>query len=129
MLTQVKFQVVQPTLIVAYLWLTPNGRERIHNECYLPHKPQPSTLELLSKAIFSLSGVLQYLSLAIPGVVVISEWWASEAAIFLSARLTPSPELALDGMTIYQTINTACFMFPMGASVAGSTFVSNFTAA
>ena len=67
-------------------------------------------MELLSTAIFSLSGVWQYLSLAIPGVVVISEWWASSTAIFLSARLTPSPELALDGMTIYQTINTACFI-------------------
>jgi len=49
----VMFQVVQPALIFTYLWLTAHGRERMHSECYLPHKPKPSTMELLSKAIFS----------------------------------------------------------------------------
>ena len=48
-------------------------------------------------AISSLQGYCQYLSLALPGIFIVSEWWASEAAIFLSGHLLPSPELALGG--------------------------------
>lgn len=69
-------------------------------------------------------GILQYLGLALPGVVLISEWWASEIAIFLAGHL-PNPDVALSGMTIYQSINSSCFMLPVGVSVACSTRVSN----
>jgi MATE family multidrug resistance protein len=43
----------------------------------------------------------------------------------LSGRLEPSPEAALGGMTIYQSINTFCFMFPVAFSIAASTRVAN----
>lgn len=59
-----------------------------------------------------------------PGIIIISEWWASEISIFLSGGLAPSPELALGGMTLYQSLNTFCFMFLVACSVAGSTRVS-----
>jgi hypothetical protein len=36
-------------------------------------------------------------SLALPGIIIISEWWASEISIFLSGRLEPSPDAALAG--------------------------------
>lgn len=36
-------------------------------------------------------------SLALPGIVIISEWWASETSIFLSGRLEPLPDAALGG--------------------------------
>ena len=35
------------------------------------------------------------------------------------------PEVALPAMTIYQSINTFCFMFPMAFSVSASTRVGN----
>ena len=77
-------------------------------------------------AVSSVSEMVNYLALAVPGIVVISEWWASESAIFLSGRLAPDPSAALDGMTIYQSINTFFFMFPIGTSVATSARVGNF---
>lgn len=77
------------------------------------------------EAIFNIEGIKQYLSLAIPGIINISEWWASEVAIFLSGRLVPYPDLALGSMTLYQSINTFCFMFPVSFAVSGSTRVGN----
>jgi MATE family multidrug resistance protein len=68
---------------------------------------------------------LQYLGLALPGIVIISEWWASETSIFLSGRLSPNPEETLSGMTIYQSINSFCFMFPMAFAVSGTSRVGN----
>eukprot|EP00980_Cylindrotheca_fusiformis_P022239 scaffold9153_cov121-Cylindrotheca_fusiformis.AAC.3 len=76
-------------------------------------------------AVSSLEGLYQYMKLAVPGIVIISEWWASEFSIFLSGRLEPFPEAALGGMTIYQSINTFCFMFPVAFSVSASTRVGN----
>mmetsp|Transcript_25091 Transcript_25091/g.52157 ORF Transcript_25091/g.52157 Transcript_25091/m.52157 type:complete len:282 (-) Transcript_25091:3062-3907(-) len=70
-------------------------------------------------------GICQYMGLALPGIVIISEWWASEIAIFLSGRLYPSPDVAIGAMTIYQSINTFCFMFPVAVGIAGATRVGN----
>jgi MATE family multidrug resistance protein len=67
--------------------------------------------------------------LALPGIVIISEWWASETAIFLSGRLSPNPEETLAGMTIYQSINTFCFMFPMAFAISGTARVGNLLGA
>ena len=74
----------------------------------------------------SFRGVCQYLSLAVPGLLTISEWWASEVAIFLAGHLKPDPEIAVAAMAIYQSINSSCFMLPVGFSVAASTRVGNF---
>jgi hypothetical protein len=52
-------------------------------------------------AVSSVRGYIQYMALALPGVVIISEWWASETSIFLSGRLEPSPEIALGGTCKY----------------------------
>ena len=38
----------------------------------------------IQTALSSLTGILQYLKLALPGIVVITEWWASEVS---SARV------------------------------------------
>jgi Na+-driven multidrug efflux pump len=43
----------------------------------------------------------------------------------MSGSLEPSPEAALGGMTIYQSINTFCFMFPTAFSISASTRVGN----
>jgi MATE family multidrug resistance protein len=68
------------------------------------------------------------LSLALPGIVIISEWWASEIAIFLSGRFD-NPTTTLGAMTLYQSLNSTCFMFPVAFSVAGATRVSTWLGA
>lgn len=121
----VAFQLVQPIFMCIYLFGTKAGKSRVLLHCGANTR---TTVPFWKEAVLamSLSGILQYLSLAVPGIIIISEWWASELCIFLSGTLSPSPNLALDGMTIYQSINTVCFMFPVGCSIAGSTRVGNF---
>lgn len=47
-------------------------------------------------------------------------------ALFLAGLLSPIPDVALSTMTIYQTINTAMFMFPAaGGGITGSIRVGN----
>jgi MATE family multidrug resistance protein len=118
----VMFQAIQPCLISYYLFRTRHGQWRVLEStgAVALGRTDLSSFTELRLAVSSLSGILQYLSLALPGVIIISEWWASEVSIFLSGRLSPNPDLALDGMTIYQSINTFCFMFPVGCSVAAA---------
>ncbi|GMI16193.1 hypothetical protein TrLO_g12938 [Triparma laevis f. longispina] len=70
--------------------------------------------------------IFQYLRLGLPGLITISEWWASEVAIFLAGHLSPSPETGISAMTIYQSLNSSCFMFAVGFSVAASSRVGKF---
>lgn len=127
----VTFQLIQPVLILTYLFFLPAGRSRIMHSMVARAigRYQLSFWAEAKIAVSSGRGILQYLGLALPGIVIISEWWASELAIFLSGRLTPYPELALGAMTLYQSINTFCFMFPVGFAVAGSTRVGNLLGA
>ncbi|CAB9524270.1 Protein DETOXIFICATION [Seminavis robusta] len=83
----------------------------------------------IKMGITSYAGMKTYLGLAIPGIITISEWWASEIAIFLAGRLHPNPAVALGGMTLYQSINSFCFMFPLASSIAGSARVGKFLGA
>ena len=119
------FQILQPLATFFYLAVTTHGKHRIYINTGADtlEKPVPLSFDI-RRAICSNEGIRQYLGLAIPGIVMISEWWASETAIFLAGRL-PNPAVALATMTIYQSINSTCFMFPVGVSVACSTRVSN----
>jgi len=83
----------------------------------------------LKIACSTIKGFVNYLQLAIPGIVSISEWWASEVAIFLSGRLLYQPQVMLAAMTIYQSINAFCFMIPCGFAVAGTARVGNLLGA
>eukprot|EP00934_Nitzschia_sp_Nitz4_P001442 Nitzschia sp. Nitz4//scaffold271_size25734//12242//13909//NITZ4_008304-RA/size25734-processed-gene-0.8-mRNA-1//-1//CDS//3329545209//1442//frame0 len=121
------FNLIQPTFVSIYLFLTPFGRLRIlensGGQCI--GRTRLTFWNEFFIAVGSLRGYLQYLELALPGMVMITEWWASEVAIFLSGRLTPDAEVAVAGMTIYQSINSFCFMFPKAFSIAATTRVSN----
>jgi len=127
----VMFQFIQPILMFFYLFGTRRGVSRVLENTIADAigRTRLTFWKEARLAVFSESGIRHYLALALPGIIVISEWWASEIAIFLSGRMTPSPDLALDGMTIYQSINTFCFMFPMGCAIAGATRVGNFLGA
>lgn len=78
-------QIVGPSLMIYYLLCTKSGRERLPPSTHstIPIK------DMAKEAIFQLSDIYQYLSLAFPGIVIISEWWASEVVVFLSGTLTP----------------------------------------
>lgn len=120
-------QMLQPVVILAYLQTT-NGQSRLWHEMGATGSSnfKESFLPIVGLAISK--GIRQYLALAVPGIVIISEWWASEIAIFLAGRLD-NASVTLGAMTLYQSINTACFMFPVAFSVAGATRVSTWLGA
>jgi len=125
------FQAVQCTYIVSYLFVSRRGRQRVL-EATGGTAIGRTTLTLgaeLRLASNSLRALGDYLGLALPGIVIISEWWASETVIFLSGRLSPTPQTTLAAMTIYQSINSFSFIIPMGFSIAGTTRVGNLLGA
>lgn len=127
----IMFQTVQCTYIVSYLFVNIKGRQRVL-ESTGGSAVGRTTLTLtkeLKIAAGSLRAFCDYLGLAIPGLIIISEWWASEVAIFLSGRLSPNPQTTLAAMTIYQSINAFGFMIPCGFSVAGTARVGNLLGA
>lgn len=67
---------------------------------------------------------LPFVKLAVPSMLLISEWWASETAVMMGGLL-PDAQRQLSAMAIYQTTNAMCFMLPLGIAVAVSTRVSN----
>ncbi|KAK9818407.1 hypothetical protein WJX72_012193 [[Myrmecia] bisecta] len=71
-----------------------------------------------------LQGWPAFLKLAIPGLLLISEWWASEVTLMLGGWL-PDAQRQLSAMAIYQTTNALCFMVPLGLAVAMATRVAN----
>lgn len=120
----VTFQFVQPICTCLYVFHTSHGIQRVlygTGGAYIGRTHLGSHSELLHAATSSYSGILQYLSLALPGMVAISEWWASEIGILLAGRLHPNPAYTLGGMAIYQSINTFCLTLPIGTGTAAST--------
>ena len=79
----VMFQVLQPIIMCGYLFGTARGRARVLEatgakavgRTHLTFWPEAYA------AVTSIAGIKQYLSLALPGVVIISEWWASECVV------------------------------------------------
>ena len=70
----------------------------------------------------------EFLRLAAPGVLMISEWWASEIAVIASGNVAASPGAAarsLSVMALYQTTNSICFMVSLAFHVAAITRVGN----
>ena len=127
----VLFQIVQPLIIVVYIYILPSGRRHTLNQLAAVAVGR-NTLSVWKEAKIaatSLSGIVQYLGLAVPGIIIVSEWWASETCVILSGRLTPFPDLALGAMAMYQSLNTFCFMGPVACSVAGATRVGNLLGA
>ncbi len=121
------YELIQPTLLLAYTFGTRAGSDRVlHNiAASAVDRYELSFWQESTMAVSSWTGVKEYLGLAIPGLVSISEWWASETCIFLSGRLTPLPELTLGAMALFQTINTFCFMFPVSFGIAGAARVGS----
>lgn len=121
------FQVIQPIAMFAYLKGTRHGKQQLlqHIGAAGTGRTSLSFWCEAKAAISSISGICQYITLAIPGVLTISEWWASEICIFLSGSLTPQPNVALGSMAIYQSLNSSCFMIPLGVSIGGSTRIGN----
>jgi MATE family multidrug resistance protein len=125
------FNIIQPLFLISYLCVYDHGRWRLL-ESSGGASIGRTHLTFWNEfwiSISSIRGYMQYLALALPGIVIISEWWASETAIFLSGRLMPDPELAVGGMTIYQSINTFCYMFPVAFAISASTRVGNLLGA
>lgn len=54
------------------------------------------------------------------GMLLISEWWASEIMTILGGLL-PDAERQLSAIAIYTTTNAMCFMLSLGLATAVST--------
>lgn len=123
----VAFQLLQPFIICIFVFGTDHGRKCVlwATGAEAIGRTHLSFRNELREAL-NFMGIKQYLSLALPGIVIISEWWASEVGVFLSGRLYPDPEYDLGAMSIYQTINTFFFMFPVGFSASSSARVGLF---
>lgn len=65
-----------------------------------------------------------FLRLALPGILMMAEWWASELNIILAGWL-PDPERNVAAVSIFQITNALAFMLPIGFSVASLTRCSN----
>ena len=124
------YQTIQPLLVMYYLFVYPKGKQRVllvsltgsatttatttTTDAAGAAVPKSSNIgddniqisfwKEFIIAISSIQGVMQYLSLALPGIVIISEWWASEISIFLSGNLHPSPEAALGGTCLCRVV-------------------------
>lgn len=72
-----------------------------------------------------LTGWQPYFQLAMPSLLMIAEWWASELLIFMAGMLVIDPELQVSTMSIYQSLISMCFMFPSCLRVAAGTRVGN----
>ena len=46
--------------------------------------------------------------------------------IYVARALRVHPAIALGGMTLYQSLNSFCFMFPLASSISGSARVGKF---
>ena len=125
-LATVAYQALQPIYLIIYL-LTHRGKMRLWQQMGASQNRSRATFWSTLRLAVS-KGIGQYLGLALPGIIIISEWWASEVAIFLSGWLDNST-VTLGAMTIYQSINTFCFQLPVGFSVAGGARVSTWLGA
>jgi MATE family multidrug resistance protein len=63
------------------------------------------------------SELTPFLRLAVPGVFMMAEWWASELNIILAGWL-PDPRRNVAAVSIFQITNALAFMLPIGFSVA-----------
>lgn len=124
----VMFQLIQPFATCIYLFGTAHGRERLleNTGAKAIGRTELDFYGELEAAVTSIAGIRQYVALGLPGVVVISEWWASEICIFLAGQLQPDSNYAVGSMSIYQSINSFCYMFPVGFSSAASARVGLF---
>ena len=125
------YEFLQPCIFIVYVFGTHRGTQRTLQAMAVVPQQQRQHLSFWPecRAAICPAGLRQYLGLALPGLVSISEWWASELTIFLAGRLQPNPDLSLGAMTIFQCLNTFCFMVPMAGSIAGSARVGTLLGA
>ena len=64
------------------------------------------------------------LSLGLPNMIMMTEWWASEIITFL-AGFVGNPDISIAAMSIYQNTNTIAFILPKGFQISGSIRVGN----
>lgn len=69
-----------------------------------------------------------YLRYALPGVLMLAEYWVGESLTF-SAGLLPDADAQLSALAIYQLTQTTCFQVPSGLRSAVTARVGNFLGA
>jgi MATE family multidrug resistance protein len=123
-------QILGPVVLSLYMFGTKHGRDKVAKAMRIP-VDQLDVTGGMRQSVCTFEGIKQYLKLSLPSLLSISEWWASEIAIFWSGSLTLSstPETSLSAMTLYQSINSTCFMVSVGYAVAVSTRIGVYLGA
>jgi len=114
------FYIMQPVMLLSYVFGTKKGRRAVLDSMLVDDGH--CNLLWRRKEIAEaprMSGCRQYLGLAVPGAIAISEWWASETCLVLSGML-PNAEIAIGTMGLFLSFNSTLFMFPVALSVAGA---------
>ena len=97
-------QLTSPSLMICYALGTKSGRAHLPSS----KKYDGTTKEMIQYAIYSSSGIHQYLGLALSGLLVVSEWWASETVIFLSGTLKPDSSLGKWIVSCFLCVKAIC---------------------
>mmetsp|Transcript_17267 Transcript_17267/g.38945 ORF Transcript_17267/g.38945 Transcript_17267/m.38945 type:complete len:504 (+) Transcript_17267:167-1678(+) len=123
-------QIIQLFILCTYTWGTRLGRDRILRAMGVTYQSR-SFWEDAKHALFSRSDALDYLQLALPGIILISQSWASDCIILLAGRFRPinMSFFAVGSMAIYQGINSFFIVFPLGVSTATSARVGSLLGA
>jgi multidrug resistance protein, MATE family len=67
----------------------------------------------------------EFFKLGLPNILMMSEWWADEAIVFLSGTFS-NPAVEISAMAVYQYIIVVCYMVPKGFQTIACARVGNF---
>lgn len=104
--------------VTAFLAIgTAERRKRLREHAGSPRSVGISLRDDVRRAVLSIPGVRQYLSIGLPGFVLMAEWWSTEVSTFLAGML-PNPTVALGAISIFQSIASTYWLIFKGVSVA-----------
>ena len=86
-----------------------------------------SELQILQKSKWTwevMRGWKVYFQLGAPNILMMSEWWASEAIIFMAGYLS-NPDVQISSLSVFQNVGAICFMLPRGLETAGCSRVGH----
>lgn len=106
--------------LASFLFMqTGAGRGR---SLFKPYKP--------CRRIFSMSGLREYLALAVPSTLqACLEWWAIDLGVMLAAGALPDPDLNLGAQAVVASIADLCYMVWLGVQGATSITVGRHVGA
>lgn len=117
-------QISQPLVLILYLTCTEHGRVQVLDAIGATALGRSGSSWREVHVALS-TGIFQYLQLAFPSIIAVSEWWAGEVCTVLAGNL-PFPDISLGSMAMFQILNDMAFMFPTAWNAAGTMRIGNW---